>query len=324
MKFAAKLAFVMFGSILLLAQSASAQRAGSAGPLRIIVPFPPGGTADVIARLIGQEVADARREPLLIENRPGAGTIIGTEAASRAAPDGKTLLMMSNSFIINASVRTALPYDPLASFEPICRLVDSPQVLVVNSASPYRSLGDLFAAAKARPGELSYATVGPATTQHIAGETLKRAAGVDLTYVPFTGGAPAVNAILGGHVTAVLQNLSEVIEQLRAGALRPLAVTTRARIDALPDTPTVAESGYPDFEAIAFFGLVAPARTPSEALSELGAAAREALGAPEVRAKLIAQGLYPAADCGDAFAAFLRKQNEAYARAVREANIKAN
>jgi tripartite-type tricarboxylate transporter receptor subunit TctC len=303
--------------------TAEAQRAG-AGTLRIVVPFPAGGTADVIARLVGQEMANARGQPLLVENRPGAGTIIGTEAVARSAPDGNTLLLMANSFVINPSVRLSLPYDPLTSFEPICRVVDSPQVVVVNSSAPYRNLADLFAAAKARPGEFSLATVGPATTQHIAGEMLKRAAGVDLTYVPFTGGAPAVNAILGGHVTAVLANYNEVMEQLRAGSLRPLAVTTRQRIDALPDVPTVTEGGYGDFEAIAFFGLVAPAKTPRDAVTDLVEAARAAVAVPEVQAKLTGQGLYPTAECGEAFAAYLRRQNEAYARAVRDANIKPN
>ena len=197
--------------------------------IRIIVPFPPGGTADTIARLVSQQATQASGQKIVIENRPGAGTIIGTDAVARSVPDGTTLLIMSNSFFINAIVRASLPYDPMA-MEPTCFLVDSPQVLVVHEAQPYRTLKDFVDAAKAKPGELSYAAVGPATTQHIAGEMFKQAAGINLTYVPFTGGAPAVNAILGNHVTSVLANYNEVQEHIASGKLRALAVSSRARL----------------------------------------------------------------------------------------------
>jgi tripartite-type tricarboxylate transporter receptor subunit TctC len=306
----------------LAAPDASAQRSG--GTTRIIVPFPPGGTADVIARLVGQAASTATGQTFLIENRPGAGTIIGTSEAARAAPDGNTLLIVSNSFIINPSVRASLPYDPLTSFEPLCFLADSPQVVVVQNASPYRTLGDFIAAAKAKPGELSYATVGPATTQHIAGEVLRRAAGIELTYVPFTGGAPAVNAILGGHVTMVLANYNEVMEQLKAGTLRPLAVSTPTRMAALPDVPTIAESGFKDYEASAYFGVVTPAKTPPETVARVSQVLSDALKTPEVQSKLEAQGLISVGTCGPEFAAYVRKQFDHYARVIKEAGIKSN
>jgi tripartite-type tricarboxylate transporter receptor subunit TctC len=288
---------------------------------RIVVPFPPGGTADVIARIIAQQAGQASGQSFVIENRPGAGTIIATDLVNRAAPDGSTLLLMANSFVINPSLRASLPYDPL-TFEPICLLVNSPQVVVVNSASPYQSLAELFAAAKARPGELSYATVGPATTQHIAGEALRRAAGLNITYVPYPGGAPAVNALLGGHVVAVLTNYSEVMEQVNAGKLRALAVTTHERIPPLPDVPTLSEAGHKDLEATAWFGMMAPPKTPKEITAQLITLFKAALQTPEVSSKLTAQGLYPVGACGADFAEHVRKQHESYARSVRELNIK--
>lgn len=301
----------------------AAAQAQESKQIRIVVPFPPGGTADVIARLLGQHMSQGGGPTVLIENRPGAGTIIATELVSRAAPDGSTLLLMANSFVINPSVRSSLPYNPLTSFDPVCLLVNSPQVLVVNASSPFRSLAEFVTAAKAKPGALSYAAVGPATTQHIAGEMFKRAAQIDLTYVPYTGGAPAVNALLGGHIDVVLANYSEVMEQVKAGKLRALAVTTRERIDKLPEVPTAIEAGYRDYEATAWFGMVAPAKTPKEIMAQLSTMLVAALQAPEVKAKLLAQGLYPVGTCGAAFAAHIKIQHDLYARVVREANIKA-
>jgi len=289
---------------------------------RIIVPFSPCGSADSLARIVTQQATQATGQRFVIENRPGAGTIIGTEAVARSAPDGTTLLMMSNSFVINGIVRASLPYDPMA-FEPVCFLVDSPQVLVVNESSPWRTLKDLVDAAKVRPGELSYAAVGPATTQHVAGEMFKQAAGINLTYVPYPGGAPAVTALMGGHVPMVLANYNEVMEQLRAAKLRPLAVASRERIKPLPDVPTFIEAGYKDYETSAFFGLVAPAKTPAGTLDQLASMLVSALQAPDVTAKLVTQGLDVVAKCGDDFRAHIRRQHDKYSRAIRDGNIKA-
>ena len=288
---------------------------------RLVVPFPPGGTADVIARLIGQQVGQATGQSVLVENRPGAGTIIATEFVARSVPDGTTLLIMANSFVINPSVRATLPYDPF-SFEPVCLLVNSPQVLVVKADSPYKTIQSFVTAAKARPGELNYATVGPATTQHIAGEMFKRAAEINLTYVPYAGGAPAVNAILGGHVTAVLTNYNEVMEQINGGKLRALAVASHERLAALQDVPTLNESGYKNAEATAWFGLMAPAKTPKETIALLITQFKSALAAPEIQSKLTAQGLYPADACGADYQAHVKQQYESYARVIKEANIK--
>ena len=312
------LAFICFAATL---PNAPAAAQGGQKTIRLVVPFPPGGTADVIARLIAQQVGQATGQSVLVENRPGAGTIIATEIVARSTPDGATLLVMANSFVINPSVRASLPYDPF-SFEPICLLVNSPQVLVVKADSPYKTLASFVTAAKARPGELNYAAVGPATTQHIAGEMFKRAAEINLTYVPYAGGAPAVNAILGGHVTAVLANYNEVMEQINANKLRPLAVAAHERFAALRDVQTMNEAGYKGVEATAWFGLMAPAKTPKETVALLIAQFGAALAAPEIQSKLTAQGLYPAAACGADFDAHIKQQYESYARVIKEANIK--
>jgi tripartite-type tricarboxylate transporter receptor subunit TctC len=290
--------------------------------IRIVVPFPAGGTADTIARLVTQQATQASGQKFVIENRPGAGTIIGTDAVARAAPDGTTLLIMSNSFFINAIVRASLPYDPMA-MEPTCFLVDSPQVLVVNEAQPYRTLKDFVDAAKAQPGALAYGSVGPATTQHIAGEMFKQAAGINLTFVPFTGGAPAVNAILGNHVTSVIANYNEVQEHVHAGKLRALAVSSRERLKSLPDVPTFIELGYKDYEPAAFFGFVAPAKTPKAALTQIETMLTSALNAPEVTTKMTQQGLAVAPICGEDFRAYIKRQHAKYERAIKEAGIKA-
>lgn len=288
--------------------------------VRIIVPFPPAGAADMVARLLTDQIGRMQDVSTVVESRPGAGSVIGTEAVSRALPDGNTLLLPANSFVITRIVRK-LSYDPF-SFEPICLLARAPHVLAVNSASPYRTLADYLAAARAQPGALSNASVGPATAQHIALEMLKRAAGVDIGFVPFAGNAPAVNALLGGHVTSVLVNTPELSEHVKAGKLRALATTLLTRIDELPDVPTVAESGFKDFETDTWLGLVAPPKTPQATVAQLASWTAAALQAPEVQAKMRASGFYPAATCGADFAAFLRKQHDEYARVIQASSIK--
>jgi tripartite-type tricarboxylate transporter receptor subunit TctC len=240
---------------------------------------------------------------------------------ARAAPDGSTLLVNNNGMIISAILRK-VNYDPRASFEPICYLVTTPQIIAVNGASPYRTLAELVTAAREKPGELSIASVGPNTTQHIGIERFKRLAGANLTYVPYPGGAPAVSALLGAHVSSAVLNWSEIGEQLIAGKARALATMALKRIELLPDLPTVAESGYPDFETNVWFGLVAPAKTPKETVAQLIDAFREALVAPEVRAKLTAQALYPNPKCGAEFDAHIARQADLYGRLIRELNIK--
>lgn len=295
--------------------------AQAARTIRVVVSVPAGGAIDTLMRILADEIARTNGQTIVIESRPGAGGVIAAEAVARAAPDGNTLLVNTNGMLINAILRK-VNFNPLTSYEPICYLVNSPQVVTVHSASPYRTLGELIAAARAKPAQLSFASVGPHTTQHIAIERLKRLAGINMTYVPFTGGAPAINALMGEHVTAALQNYQEVRGPLSAGSLRALAGASSRRIELLPEVPTIAESGYPGFDAEVWFGLVAPAKTPPETVAQLVGWFSRALEAPEVGAKLAAQALYPDPRCGSAFAAHIRRQSEDYARVIRELNIK--
>jgi tripartite-type tricarboxylate transporter receptor subunit TctC len=290
--------------------------------IKIVVPFAAGGGTDILARLLADHIARVVGPTTVVENRPGAGTVIATEAVARAAPDGNTVLVVSNSFVINPNLKK-LNYDPLTSFEPVCHLTRSPNVIVVNSASPYRTLADLINAAHAKPGELSMAFNGPATSQHIGVEMLKRVANVNMIQLPYAGAAPAVNALLGGHVTSLFVNYPSAAEQVRAGKLRVLAVASREQIETLPNVPTVAESGYRNYEEEVWFGVVAPAKTPRETMSQLAGWFSAAVRAPEVRQKLAPQELYPVGACGTDFAAYLQKQYEAYGGLIRAANIKA-
>jgi tripartite-type tricarboxylate transporter receptor subunit TctC len=286
------------------------------------VPFPPGGVTDVLARLLADEIRRAQGTTMVIENRPGAGGAIGTEVVSRAVPDGDTLLINTSDMLVIPHLRKP-NYDALRSFEPICYLASAPDVIAVNSASPYRSLADLIDAARAKPGELTIAGVGPGTVFDISVEMLKRATHVNLTYIPYPGGAPVLNALLGSHVTSALATYSTSVEQLKAGKLRALAAATRTRLEPLPDVPTVAESGYKDYEVDVWLALFAPARTPQAIVSRLANSFSAALRAGEVKTRLAVQGLYPVGMCGADFGALLRKQYEEYGRVIREAKIKA-
>lgn len=291
-------------------------------PVRIVVPFTPGGTADVLARLIGQKMADAIGQQVLVENRPGAGTVIGTEFVARAPADGHTLLVMANSFTINPAVRDKLPYNPLKDFAPVTMLVKSPQVLVVSPALQVRSLAEFIALVKSRPGKFSLATVGPATTQHIASEMLKSVMKLEMIYVPYPGGAPAAGALAGGHVDAVLANYSEVAQHVLSGKARAIAVTSLERTDTLKDVPTVAESGFGGFEAAAWFGLVVTGGSPPAAIARLNAEANKALNLPDVREKLIALGMYPIGSTPDQLDVHIRSEMVKYAKVIKEAGIK--
>jgi len=292
----------------------------TARTIKLIVPSAPGGGADILARLLADQISKAQGLSVVVENRPGAGNIIGTEEASRAARDGNTLLINTPDFVINPQMRTA-GYDALTSFVPICYLARSPQLLVVNGASPYRTLADLLNAARAKPGELSLASAGPASSPHLAFETLKRAAGVNMIYVPYQGSGPAVNALLGEHVTSVLASYPNVVEQVRTGTLRALATASPTRIPELPDVPTIADSGFKDYESDIWFGVMAPAKTPDQAVSQLAGWFTAALQAPELKPKLAPQGLFAVGTCGAEFGAFIRRELDKWSKVAEAAKI---
>jgi tripartite-type tricarboxylate transporter receptor subunit TctC len=297
-------------------------RAQIARTIRIVVPYAPGGAADVIARLMADQAGRTGGPTMIVENRPGAGGAVGTETVARATADGPTLLVVSTPFLIDPLLRK-LNYDPIKSFAPICNLVSAPTIIVVNSASPYRTLAELLDDARRKPGQITMASIGPGSSFQLGFEMLKHAAKVDMTFVPYPGNGPALNAVLGQQVTAMFATLPNVSEYLKAGKLRALAVGNRERAQPLADVPTVAESGYADFDIDAWFGAFAPAATPEPAINEIEHLFTAALADSTVKEKLSVQGLFPTLTCGNDFALYLRKQNDAYSHIITEANIKA-
>lgn len=289
--------------------------------IKLINPFPPGGTADIIGRVVTEQISRTRGVTFVFENRPGAGTVIGAEIVARANPDGNTLFINSTAVLIASHLRK-LNFDPLESFAPICDLTQSPQIIFVNSTSPYRTMDDFVAAARAKPGELSLASTGPTTNSHIAFESFKRATKVAITFVPFPGNAPTINAVLGEHVSVGIANYADLVGHFQAGKLRALATVVPTRIEPMPDLPTVAEAGYKEFEYVTWFGILAPAKTPDATVKQLSEWFGAARQAPEVKEKLVVQGFYPMNECGAEFAALMRREHEKWGRVIREANIK--
>lgn len=304
--------------LMLCQHGASAQ---SPRTIKLIVPVPPGASTDFVARLMAEYISRTNGVTMVVENRPGASGMIGTESVARATPDGNTLLMTANTYLLDAQTRKA-NYHPVTNFEPICFLVYSPSVFVVHSASPYRTLSDLFNAARAKPGELSMASVGPGSTFQMGFGTFTRAANVNMIFVPFPGSAPAVNAALGQHVTSAFSGYAVVAEHIKTGTLRALAVATLKRIEPLPDVPTFDESGFKNLEVDNWFGVIAPEKTPKETLSQLSGWFTAAIQAPDVKAKLAIQGLYPVGMCGDEFSAYVRKRYDEYGETLRASGMK--
>ncbi len=289
--------------------------------IRILVPYAPGGSVDLLSRLLGDEIGKTNNVNVITENKPGASTIIGTEALARATPDGSTIGFVANSFVINAQIRK-LSYDPLTSFEPLCHLVDSPQVLVVHAKSPYKTLDDFLAAARARPGEFSIGALGPATTQHVAVATFLKAAGLQMNFVPYSGGAPTTNALLGQQINSIIANYSEVYPHVDAGELRVLATSSAHRIAPLPDVPTLRERGL-DVDVTAWFALIAPGKTPKPMVAALSEAISAAMKTPRMQERLQPLQLANVNECGAPFANFLAQQNAAMGPIVRDAGITA-
>jgi tripartite-type tricarboxylate transporter receptor subunit TctC len=307
-------------AVLLVAPTVPAWSQGKT--VKIVVPYTPGSGPDIISRLLGEQIGRANGPTVVVENRPGAGTVIGTEAAMRAEPDGGTILLVANSFVINPAVRRG--NYTLESFEPVCNLAATPMVLVVQGSSPWKTVQDLVAEARANPGKVTFASGGPASSLHVAIEVLRLATKIDTNYVPYGGTAPAVNALVGGHVQAVWADYPTVVSQLKAGTLRGLVTTSPQRVADLPNVPTLNETGITRYEAEIFYGMVAPAKTPPAAVAQLSDLLLAAMKTPEVQPKLAQQGLFPVNSCGAPFGEFLRKITADYERIIKEAGIKAN
>jgi tripartite-type tricarboxylate transporter receptor subunit TctC len=289
--------------------------------VHLVVPFTPGGSADIAGRVLAEQLAGAFAQPVVVENRPGGNTTLANEYVARAAPDGYTLLMVFPSLVINPAMRPALP-DPLKQFAAVSQVNFVPVVVAVHPSVAAKSLPELVALARAKPGELSYGASG--STHQVMGEMLKLAAKINVIHVPFQGGAPALNALIGGHIPVLYANATEVAPHAKAGKIRVLVVTSAERADVLPDVPTMREAGYPELEAVNWAGVVVPAQTPPAIVSRLNAEIVRALASAPVLEKLRNNGLTPAASTPEQFTAFLRTESARYSKAVREAGIKAD
>ena len=300
----------------LLALSAAAESYPK-GPVRMLVPFPPGGGVDAAGRLLAQALTDSVGKPFVIENRGGANGNIGTEVAARATADGYTLLFTGAGFVTNRSLYKKAPYDPLKDFEPISLMALGPNILVVHPSLPVHSVQELIAAAKARPREIGFAGSGSGSTPHLAGELFNHMAGVQLVHVPYRGSGPAMIGLLAGDAPVMFLPAINAGPHIAAGKLRALAVTSRERLAAFPDVPTVAESGLPGYESSQWYGLLAPAGTPREIGNFLTGQVMRIMRAPKMKARMTQDGLVAIGSTREEFAAHIRSELEKWARVIR-------
>ena len=304
------------------APSSSAQTYPSK-PVKIVVPFPPGGPTDVVGRLVATKLGEALNQQFVVENRAGAGGTVGSEVVAQAPADGYTLLYGSTSTLAMApSLYRKLGYDPRKSFAPISLVSSGPLLVAVNAAVPAQTLAQLIALAKDKPGALNYGSAGNATPPHLAAELFKSLSATQLTHVPYKGGAPALQAVAAGEVQVIFEGIVTLLPQIKAGRLRALAITGTARDASLPDVPTVAEAGLPAFQVYFWSGLVAPAGTPAEIVNVLNAALRKALAAPDARETLTKFGLAPAGNTPAEFAHFIDSEIIRWDRAVQASGAK--
>ncbi len=305
--------------------SAAAAQDYPAKPIKLIVPFPPGGGTDISARTVVNKLSEGGKWTFVVENKPGAGGNLGVEQAVKSPANGYTLVIgQTSNLAINPALYAKLPYDPLRDLSPVALLVSAPVVLVVNANSKTRSLADLLVAARSDPGGVTYASPGNGTVSHLAGELLQRASGVKLTHVPYKGASQALTDTLGGQVQSFMSSVPSALGQLRGGKLRALAVTSAKRSPELPEVPTIAESGYPGFEANTWYGLLAPAGTPAPIVVMLNAEVNRVLATPEVRGRLASEGGDTLGGSPEQFASFLKAEHAKWGRVVRDSGAKAD
>jgi tripartite-type tricarboxylate transporter receptor subunit TctC len=306
----------------LLATAALAQ-AYPVKPIRLIVPFAAGGGNDNVARLVGKHLSESLGQPLVIDNRPGAGGVLGAEVAAKAAPDGYTLFLGGvGSHAVNPNLNASLPYDPIRDFAPVALLAQAPLVLVVHPSVPADSFKAFVALARAKPGQLNYASNGNGSSSHLAAVMFDSMTGVDMVHVPYKGLSPALTDLLSGRVQLMFSSVVAILPHIRAEKLRGLAVTGGKRLPSMPDLPTIAESGLPGYEASSWYGVLAPAGTPREIVVKLNAELVKALAQPEVRASLLAEGAEPIGGTPEQFAAHISSEKERLGKLIREAKIR--
>jgi tripartite-type tricarboxylate transporter receptor subunit TctC len=306
-----------------LGASAIAQGNYPTKPIRMIVPFPPGGGTDILSRFVVNKLMEATGWQIVVDNRPGAGGNIGLDAAAKAAPDGYTMVMgQTSNLTINPSLYKKLPYDSLRDFQPVSVVASSPIAFMVFAKAPYRNFGDLIAAAKAKPGEITYASTGNGTVGHLTGELILRTAGVKLVHVPYKGSAQAFPDLLGGRINFFLASLETAIPQMKAGTIRTLAITSAQRVPSWHDIPTVAESGYKGFETTTWYGILVAKGTPQPIVNRLSDAIVKVLDSAEVKERKAANGGATIKTGPAAFDAQLKNEISKWGRVIREANIR--
>jgi tripartite-type tricarboxylate transporter receptor subunit TctC len=292
-------------------------------PIHLIVPFAAGGGNDNVARLLGKRLADGFGQPVIVDNRPGAGGVVGAELAAKSPADGYTLFLGGvGSHAINPNLIDKLPYDPIRDFAPVALLAQAPLVLAVHPSVPARTLAEFVAYARKNPGKLNFASNGNGSSSQLAAVMFASMAGIEMVHVPYKGLAPALADLLSGQVQLMFSSVVAILPHIRAGKLRALAVTGKKRLAQLPDAPTIAESGFPGYEASSWYGILAPAGTPREIVTKLNAELAKALEQPEVRNSLLAEGAEPAGGSPEAFAAHIRAEKERLGKVIRDAKIR--
>ena len=294
-----------------------------AKPIRVLVPFPPGGGTDIVAREVTQRVSTNTGWTFVIDNKPGAGGNLGVDQAAKSPADGYTIVLgQTSNLAINPTLYAKLPYDPVKDLAPIGLIASAPLVLVVPAQSPFKSLADLVAAAKAKPGEVNFASPGNGTVAHLTGEKFQKAAGIRFQHVPYKGANQALTDVISGQVQLYVSSVPSVLQQIRTGKLRPLAVTSDKRVDDLPQTPTVGEAGYKGFDAVTWFGFLAPAGTPKDAIARLNAEFNKALQQPELRKRLGDEGADPLGGTPEQFAQLIREDIGRWGKIVKESGVR--
>jgi tripartite-type tricarboxylate transporter receptor subunit TctC len=291
-------------------------------PIRIVVPYAPGGFNDTMARVVGKKLQDAWGQPVIVDNRPGGGTIVGTEHVAKSSADGYTLLVVGFPLPVNQHLYKKLPYDTAKDFAPIIVGGQSPSVMVVNASSSFKSAKDVVEAAKAKPGKLNYASSGNGTSNHLIMAYFMNIAGIEMAQVPYKGSAPMVTALLGNEVDVNFDNLPHIIQHVKAGKFRALAITSAKRSSLAPDVPTVAELGWPGFEVQVFYGFAGPARTPPEIVSKLNTEINKILAMDDVKKTFIDAGVEPVGGTTQQFDAFFKGESAKWGKVIREANVR--
>jgi tripartite-type tricarboxylate transporter receptor subunit TctC len=292
-------------------------------PIRMYVPFPPGGGTDIISRVIAQKIGETLGQPVVIENKPGAGGGIGVDLAAKSAPDGYTIVMgQTSNLAINPALYPNLPYDPLKDLVPVALVADAPLVLVVPAGSKFDTIAGIVAAAKDKPGDLTFATAGNGTVAHLVGEQMQLSIGIKIQHIPYKGASPALTDLMGGRVDMYMSSVPSSIGQIKAGKIRPVAVTSAKRSPSLPDVPTISESGHPGFDATTWFGILAPAGTPQAVVDRLNKAINAGLKEEVVREKIAFEGGVPLGGTAAEFAALLKVDIPRWGAIVRASGAK--